>query len=121
MPSRVVILLTPSTFSSEGPRNYITYLQQLLTELKFDVIVAPIKKFPIMLFDVIKTVISYPRSAFIFPYVRFQELFTIFTIFPLALISRGKIVIVVHDVHGFYFGNKLLWHMLIKLRSGLLT
>jgi len=24
-------------------------------------------------------------------------------------------------VHGFYFGNKLLWHMLIKLRSGLLT
>ena len=59
MPSKIVILLTPSTFSSEGPRNYITYLQQLLAELKFDVIVVPIKRFPIMLFDVIKTVISY--------------------------------------------------------------
>jgi len=121
MPSKIVILLTPSTFSSEGPRNYITYLQHLLAEFKFDIIVAPIKRFPIMLFDVIKTVISYPRSAFVFPYVRFQELFTIFIVFPLALISRGKIVTVVHDVHGFYFGNKLLWHMLIKLRSGLLT
>ena len=104
MPSRVIILLTPSTFLSEGPRNYITYLQQLLAEFKFNVSVTSIKRFPIMLLDVIKTVIRYPKSAFVFPYVRFPELFTIFIAFPLAL--HGKIVTVVHDIHGFYFGNK---------------
>jgi glycosyltransferase involved in cell wall biosynthesis len=55
----------------------------------------------------------------VFPFVKGVELLAIFPSMSLSTLSKAKIIVVNHDVHGLYEPKaSLLWRFLIIMRSG---
>ena len=113
----VVFMVTRSVISSEGPKNYTLRLFSLLRSFgvnaNFDIImnnfIVPFKT----LYYVVR------GHVVVFPFIKGIELLTILLSIPLAILSKAKIVVVNHDVHGLYAPrHSLLWRILIIMRSG---
>jgi hypothetical protein len=110
-------MITRSILSSEGPRNYALALMSLLhsfgVDVKYDDIMNP--------FTLLLKTLHYVIQGYVivFPFVKGFELLTIFFSMPLSILSRARIIIINHDVHGLYESKaSLLWRFLIIMRSG---
>jgi len=113
----IIFMVTRSALSSEGPRNYALRLLSLLrgfgVNANFDVIINSFIALLKTLYHVVH------RRVIVFPFVKGVELLAIFLSTPLAVLSKAKIVIVNHDVHGLYEPKlSLPWRILIIMRSG---
>jgi len=114
---KFTFMITRSALSSEGPRNFTLALISLLrsfgVDVKYNVIMNPL----ILLLKALYYVIR--GYVVVFPFVKGFELLAILFAMPLSTLSRARIVIVNHDVHGLYESKgSLLWSFLIIMRSG---
>ena len=114
---KFIFMITRSALSSEGPRNFtlalIRYLRSFGVDVKYDVI----RNSLILLLKALYYVIR--GYVVVFPFVKGFELLAILSIMPLSILSKARIVIVNHDVHGLYESKaSLLWRFLIIMRSG---
>jgi len=114
---RVVIILTKATLSSEGPRNYSIRLISLLHSLGINVNVEIIFNNFLALLKIIYYAIT--NEVVIIPFVKGIELLAVLLAMPFATVRGSKVIIVNHDVHGFFNVKvPLSWRFLIIMRSG---
>ncbi len=114
---KFVFMITRSALSSEGPRNYALALTSLLhsfgVDVKYDVMMNP--------FTLLLKTLCYVVQGFVvvFPFVKGFELLIIFFSMPLSILSKARITIINHDIHGLYESKaSLSWRFLIIMRSG---
>ena len=61
------------------------------------------------------------EHVFVIPYVRLEELLPILLMLPLLVLSKSRVIIVSHDVHGLYRNPGIFWKLLTLLRGAYLS
>ncbi len=120
-----IVILTSSSFLSEGPRNYILRLINFMLQIGIPVKARIIygRSTPILILNIFLNIIrsGASRKVFILPYVRWEELMALILVLPLLSLARSKVLVISHDVHGLYRKPGLFWRLLILLRSARLA
>jgi glycosyltransferase involved in cell wall biosynthesis len=58
--------------------------------------------------------------AIVFPHLRWLDIITFVIVYPFVLATGRKIVLVLHDIHGYY-SSYAQWRLLIHIRSAMLA